>query len=94
MSNFLTILKDIFRFFEKFNRNFRQNLGKNLENFGNMGLQGVRGAEPPEASDNIKKSIRKITGNLQNFENFHEFLANFDLKKLILIKIEPNLMEF
>ena len=32
---------------------------------------------------------------MQNSENFREFLANFDLKKLILIKeIKPNLMEF
>ena len=57
-----------------------------MENFGNMDLYGVRGAEPPEASENIKKISRKINGNQQNLEKFHEFLANFDLKRLILIK--------
>ena len=36
---------------------------------------------------NLVKISRKINGNLQTFENFHEFLANFHLKKLILIKI-------
>ena len=57
---------------------------KNLENFGNMDLYEV-------SSDNIKKISRKINGNLQNFENFHGFLANFDLKKLILIKFKASL---
>ena len=36
----------------------------------------------------------KINGKLQNFESFHEILANFDLKKRILIKIKAILMEF
>ena len=80
--------------FLRFYRNFRENLGKNLENFGNMDLYGVRGAEPPETSENIIKSSRRINGKLQNFETFHEILANFDLKKLILIKIKAILMEF
>ena len=56
--NFLKIVQEIQRLFEiflKFYRNFREHLGKNLENFGNMDSQGVRGAEPPEASENIKK---------------------------------------
>ena len=44
------------------------------------------GGEAPEANENIKK-FRKINGNLQNFENLHEFLANFYFKKLILIEI-------
>ena len=82
MYNFLKILKEILRFFEnveKFYPNFRENVGKNLENFGNMDLQGVRGGSP-EASENIKKLVEK------SMETFHEFLANFDLKKLILIK--------
>ena len=55
-----------------FYRKFRENLLKNLENFGNMDLQG---------SENSKKISRKINGNLQNVENFHEFLlekANFN----------------
>ena len=56
------------------------------------GLGG--GAEPPEASENIKKSSRKINGKRQKFETFHEILANFDLKKRILIKIKAILMEF
>ena len=51
---------------------------------------GVREAEPPEASENIKKISRKINGNLQNFEDSHEFL----LETLILIKIKASLMEF
>ena len=37
----MKILKEILRFFEnfwKFYRKFRENLGKNLENFGNMDL--------------------------------------------------------
>ena len=52
-----------------------------------MDLSGVQGAELPEASENIKKISPKINVNQQNFENFHEFLANFDWKRLILIKI-------
>ena len=50
--NFLKIFKEILRFFEiflQFSRNLHENLGKNLENFGNMDLNGV------EASENIKK---------------------------------------
>ena len=42
----------------------------------------------------LKKISRKINGHLQNFENFYEFLANFDLKKLILTKIEANFCAF
>ena len=45
----------IFFSFLKCDRNIRENLGKILENFGNMDLWGVRGGEPPEASENIKK---------------------------------------
>ena len=52
------------------------------------------GGLAPEVSENIKKISRKINGKLQNFETFHEILANFDLKKLILIKIKAILMEF
>ena len=66
-------LKEIFQSFENFlkwYRNFRENLGKNLENFGNMHLEGVRGGAP-EVIESIKNS-RKINGNLQSFENFHE----------------------
>ena len=35
-----------------------------------------------------------MNGKRQNFETFHEILANFDLKKLILIKTKTVLMEF
>ena len=51
-------------------------------------------SEPPEDSENIKENSRKINGKRQNCETFHEILANFDLKKLILIKIKAVLMEF
>ena len=40
------------------------------------------------------KNSRKINGKRQNFETFHEILANFDLKKLILMEIKEILMEF
>ena len=53
-----------------------------------------RGSAGPEASENIKRISRKINGKLENFETFHESLENFDLKKLILIKIKAILMEF
>ena len=59
-----------------------------------MDLYWVRGAEPPEASENIKKGSREINGKLQNYETFHEILANLHLKMLILIKIKAVLMEF
>ena len=35
-----------------------------------------------------------MNGNSQNFEDFHEFLANFDLQTLMLIKINGSYMEF
>ena len=52
------------------------------------------GAKPPKLAKILKKISPKINGNLQNFENFHEFLANFDLKRLILLKIKATLLEF
>ena len=61
---------DILLFFESFwifYRNIRENIGRNLENFGNMYLEGLWVAEPPEASENIKKLVEKIYGNLHNF---------------------------
>ena len=61
--NCLTILKEILRFFEKFYRNFRENLG-------NMDLYGVRGAKPPEASENIKKVVEKSLETCKIFMNF------------------------
>ena len=74
----------------KFSRKFREKFRK----FWKYGFEGGSGGGPPEASENIKKSSRKINGKLQNFETFHETLANFDLKKRILIKIKAILMEF
>ena len=65
-----------------------------LENFGNLDLKGVRGAEPPESNENMKKLVEKINGKRQNFETFHEILANFDLKKIIFITSKAILMEF
>ena len=55
----------------KFSRKFRENFRK----FWKYGLA------------KILKSSRKINGKLQNFEKSHEFLANFDFKKLILIMV-------
>ena len=76
-----------FENFLKLYRNFRENLGKMLENFGNMDLYGV-------PSENIKKNSSKNQWKPAIFDNFHEFLANFYLKKRILIKIKTSLMEF
>ena len=58
----MKIFKELLRFFEfflKFYRNFPENLGKNLENFGNMDFKGVPRWEPPDASENIKKLAEK-----------------------------------
>ena len=54
------------------------------------GFVGGSEAEPP----NLAKISRKINGQLQYFENFHEFLANFDWKKLVLIIIKGTHLEF
>ena len=56
--------------------------------------RGFGGRSPPKLVKIVKKISRKINGNLQNSEDFHEFLANFDLKTLILIKIKASLTEF
>ena len=93
MYNSLNVFKEILRLFEnffKFYQIFRENLGKNVEIWI---CKGFRGRSPPKLAKIIKIS-RKINGKLQNFETFHEILANFDLKKLILIKIKASLMEF
>ena len=58
----MKICKGILRFFEnflKFERNFRENLGKNLEHFGNIDLWGGSGGAPPQANENIKKLFEK-----------------------------------
>ena len=54
----MRILKEILLFFEKFYRNFRENVGENLENVGNMDLYGVLGIAP-ESSENFKKLVEK-----------------------------------
>ena len=69
---FLNILKESLQVVEKSlkcYRNFPENLGKNLESFGNMHFWGVGGGA--ELAKLLKPS-RKINGNLQTFENFHE----------------------
>ena len=55
-------------------------------------VRGLGGA--PEASEIIYKFSRRIKGNRQNFENFHELLANFYLKRLILRKNRAWLMDY
>ena len=70
MFEYLHVNFAIFESFLKFYRNFRENLGKILENFGNMDLLGVRGAEPPpptEASENIRNRNKKVVE--QSIEN-------------------------
>ena len=58
--NYLRILKEIFTIFGKFYRKLIENLGKNLENFGNTDLEGIHGRiPPPEASETFKKLVEK-----------------------------------
>ena len=85
------------RFFEnflKFYRNFRENSGKKFRKFWKYGFVVGWGRSPPKQAKILKKISPKINGKLQNLETFHEILANFDLKKLILIKIKTILIEF
>ena len=77
----MKIFQEILLFFENINEIFAKINGKKLEDFGNMDLSGVRGRSHPKLAKILKIS-RKINGNLQNFDDFHEFLANFDLKAL------------
>ena len=72
--NFLRILKENLRYFEKYYRNFREKLGKNLENFWNMGgfLEGS-GAEPPDASENFKKLVEKSLETCKILKIFMKF---------------------
>ena len=86
LRKFCEFLKILSKFSQKFREKFRK--------FSKYGFVRGSGGGAPEASENIKKTSSKINGNQQNFENFHEFLANFDWKRLILIKIKANLMEF
>ena len=50
--------------------------------FWRYGFVIGRRADPP----NLAKISGKLNGNLQTFEKPHECLANFHLKKLILIR--------
>ena len=87
--NFAIFLK-FFKILSKFSRKFREN----FRIFWKYGFVGGSGGRSPPKLAKISKSSRKINGKLQNFETFHEILANFDLKKRILIKIKAILMEF
>ena len=91
--NFFEHFSGNFAIFWKCNRNFRENLGKNLENFGHMDLYVVLGAEPREASENIKK-MSKNQWKTAKFRNFSWNFSEFWLEKLSLIKIKAILMEF
>ena len=55
---------------------------------------GCGGLSHSRSERSYLKLRRKINGNLQLFEKFHELGENFDLKKLILMKIKAILMEF
>ena len=74
----------------KFSQKFREKVRK----FSKYGLVEGWGRSPPEASENIKKLVRKSMETNKMSKILHEFLANFDWKRLILIKIKANLMEF
>ena len=54
---------------------------------------GGSGAEPTEASENITKLVKKSKENYKILK-LHEILANFDLKKLGLIKIKAIWKDF
>ena len=62
--------------------------------FWKYGFVGGSGGGPHRSQRKYQKITRKINGKRQSFETFHEILANFDLKKLILIKIKASLMKF
>ena len=85
---FFENFKEILRLFENFIEIFAK-IRKNLEKFLNIDLSGA-----PRTLAKILKISPKINGNQQYFENFHEFLANFDWKRLILIKIKASLLDF
>ena len=55
--------------------------------FWRYGFVSGSGGGSPEASKNQPKN------QWENFENFDEFLPNFHLKKLILIKIKASNLE-
>ena len=71
--NFLRILKEILRFFEKFYRNFRENLGKKFRKSWKYGFVGGPGAEPPEASENYKKLVEKSLETCKILKIFMNF---------------------
>ena len=83
MYNVLKILKEILRIFEnfvKFYWNFRENLWKNLDNLEICIGRGFGGPSSPNLTKLLKKLVEKINENLQDYESFHEFLANFYLE--------------
>ena len=77
---------EFLKILRKFSRKFREKCRK----ISKYGL--VRGSAV--GSENIKKISPNINGNQQNSEDFHESLANFDWKRLILIKIRATLLDF
>ena len=67
------------RFFEKFlkfYRNLRENLGENLENFGNMHLWGLGGGAP-ECSKIIKNLVKKSMETCKLVEIFMNYQRIF-----------------
>ena len=83
--NFYKILIELLLCFQnslQFYINIRENLGKKLESFGNMDRYGVRWPSPRRLA-RIIKIIRKSNDKLQNFEMFHEYLANTKQSKKI-----------
>ena len=82
---------EILKSLSKFSGIFRENFRK----FWNYGFAGDSVAKPPETSEHRKKSSRKKSKeNCKFLKPFVNLLANFDLKKIILIEIKANLMEF
>ena len=71
-------------------RKFREIFRK----FSKYGLVGGSGAEPSEVAKILKKLVQKSMETGKISKNVHEFLTNFDLKRLILIKIKATLLEF
>ena len=86
----MKILKEILLFFQKSLKSlskFSRKFEETFRYFQKFGFLGVRGGAP-EASEIIKNLVEKSMEPCKLLKNFHEFLANFDLKKLISIKIK------
>ena len=72
----MKIYKEILRAFDnllKCYRNFRENLGQNLENLEIWICMGSGGAEPHEANENIKELVEKSTENCKIMKLFMKF---------------------